>query len=126
MQNSNITPVLQNPLLLDEATLVEIFAEAKRRAYAAAVEYSQKYFGGADGGLCGVAWVEIHGIKDNTKLGRALKKIGIKQDYSRAFSIWNPSGLPVQSVDIKEAGAQAAAEYLCNFGFNAYAGSRLD
>ena len=126
MQNSNITPALQNPLLLDEATLVEIFAEAKRRAYAAAVEYSQKYFGGANGGWCGFAWVEIHGIRGNTKLGRALKKIGIKQDYSRAFRMWNPSGLPVQSVDIKEAGAQAAAEYLQTFGFNAYAGSRLD
>ena len=126
MENSNITPALQNPLLLDEAILAEIFAEAKRRAYAAAVEYSQKYFGGAGGGLCGFAWVSIYDIKGNTKLGRILKKIGVEQDYSRAFNIWNPSGLGVQSIDIKEAGAQAAAEYLRNFGFNAYAGSRLD
>ena len=124
MQNSNIPPASQNPLLLDEATLVEIFAEAKRRAYTAAVEYSQKYFGGAYGGLRGSAWVEIHGIKGNTKLARALKKIGIKQDYNRAFSVWNPSGLTVQSVDIKEAGARAAARYLRTFGFNVYVGSR--
>ena len=126
MQNSNITPALQNPLLLNEATLIEIFAEAKRRAHIAGLEYAQKYMSGQDGGLCGFAWVSIYDIKGNTRLGRAMKRVGIEQDYSRAFSIWNPSGLPVQSIDIKEAGAQAAAQYLRAFGFNAYAGSRLD
>lgn len=122
----NIITTAQNQLLLNEETLAEIISEAKRRAYVASVEYSEKYFGGRDGGLCGFSWVSIYDVKGNTKLGRTLKRIGIEQDYSRAFSIWNPSGLPVQSVDIKEAGAAAAAEYLRQFGFNAYAGSRLD
>jgi hypothetical protein len=34
--------------------------------------------------------------------------------------------LPVQNIDIKEAGAYAYANFLQALGFKAYAGSRLD
>jgi hypothetical protein len=40
--------------------------------------------------------------------------------------MWNPGGLPVQNIDIKEAGAYAYARYLQGLGLKAYAGSRLD
>ncbi len=75
---------------------------------------------------CGFAWVNIHGIKGNTKLGRAMKEAGVRQDYTKAFQLWNPSGLPVQNIDCKEAGAEACAKVLQKYGFQAYAGSRLD
>ena len=75
---------------------------------------------------CGFASVNIHGIKGNTKLGRAMKQAGIRKDYSGAFNIWNPSEWGGQSMDVKEAGAQAAADVFRNYGFNAYMTSRAD
>ena len=77
-------------------------------------------------GACGFAWVNIWGIKGNTKLGRAMKAAGIEKDYSGAHSIWNPSKYPTQNVSTLEAGAQAAAKVFKDAGFTAYAGSRLD
>jgi hypothetical protein len=40
--------------------------------------------------------------------------------------MWNPGGLGVQNIDIKEAGAEVMAELLRQAGFKAYAGSRMD
>lgn len=103
-----------------------IVAEAKTAAHAAASKYFQEKLGGVDQYACGFAWVNIYKVKGNTKLGKMLNAAGVKQDYSRAFSIWNPSGLPCQNIDTKEAGAEAAAEVFRKYGFEAYAGSRLD
>jgi hypothetical protein len=105
--------------------------EAKEAAYAAADDFFRNRMGGRDAYACGFAWVNIweHNgvkIKGNTKLGKMLKAAGVRQDYTKAFQIWNPSGLTVQNVDCKEAGAQAAADVLKKYGFTAYAGSRLD
>lgn len=103
-----------------------IVTEAKGAAHKAAMEFFYDKLGGRDQFACGFAWVNIYGIKGNTKMGKVLKAAGVKQDYSKAFSIWNPSGMFVQNVDTLEAGAQAAAEVFKRYGFEAYAGSRLD
>jgi hypothetical protein len=103
-----------------------IVKEAQQAAFEAADDFFKTHLGGRDQLMCGFAWVNIHGIKGNTKLGKALKAAGIKQDYSKMFSIWNPSGHPCQNVDTKEAGAEAAAAVFNKYGFTAYAGSRLD
>lgn len=104
----------------------DIVAEACAAATDAANLYFQTKLNGRDQYACGFAWVNIYGIKGNTKLGRAMKAAGIRQDYTKAFSIWNPSGHPCQNVDTKEAGAEAAAKVFTKYGFTAYAGSRLD
>jgi hypothetical protein len=104
----------------------DIVAEACREAQTAADLFFQTKLGGRDQYACGFAWVNIHGIKGNTKLGRKLKEAGIRQDYTKAFQIWNPSGHNAQNVDTKEAGAEAAAKVFQKYGFEAYAGSRLD
>ncbi len=104
----------------------DIVAEATQAATEAATLYFQTKLGGRDQFACGFAWVNIHGIKGNTKLGRVLKEAGIRQDYTKAFQLWNPSGLPVQNIDCKEVGAEACARVLQKYGFQAYAGSRLD
>jgi len=104
----------------------EIVTEAKSAAHKAAMEFFYDKLGGRDQFACGFAWVNIYGIKGNTKMGKVLKAAGVKQDYTKAFSIWNPSGMFVQNVDTLEAGAQAAAEVFKRYGFEAYAGSRLD
>lgn len=104
----------------------DIVAEACSAASDAAQLYFQTKLGGRDQYACGFAWVNICGIKGNTKLGRRLKEAGVRQDYTKAFQLWNPSGLPVQNIDCKEAGANAAAQVLQKYGFQAFVGSRLD
>ena len=106
--------------------VIAIVAEAKHAAREAADKFFQEKLNGQDQYACGFAWVNIHGIKGNTKLGKILKAAGVKQDHTRAFSIWNPSGHNCQNVDTKEAGAYAAQKIFEKYGFRAYAGSRLD
>jgi hypothetical protein len=106
--------------------LKDILAEACTAATQAADLYFQTRLNGQDAYACGFAWVNIYGVKGNTKLGRAMKAAGIRQDYTKAFQIWNPSGHNAQNVDTKEAGAEAAAKVFQRYGFEAYAGSRLD
>lgn len=103
-----------------------IVTEAKQAAREAAEKFFQDKLGGQDQYACGFAWCDILGVKGNTKLGKMLKAAGVNQNYSKAFSIWNPSGLGVQNIDTKEAGAEAAAKVFEKYGFSAYAGSRLD
>lgn len=106
--------------------LVEIVAEAKQEARKAAEKFFQEKLGGRDQYACGFAWVNIYGIKGNTKMGKALKAAGVRQDYTKAFQIWNPAEMRCQNVDTLEEGARAAAEVFRKYGFEAYAGSRLD
>ena len=77
-------------------------------------------------GYCGFAWVNIYGIKGNTKLGKRMKAAGFTKDYTGAYSIWNPSGLGTQCMYTKEQGADACARVFKAAGFTAYAGSRAD
>jgi len=104
----------------------EIVREAQEAARKAALDFFQTRLGGRDQYACGFAWVNIYKVKGNTKLGKMLKAAGVRQDYTKAFQIWNPSGMPVQNVDTLEAGAEAAAKVFTKYGFEAYAGSRLD
>ena len=75
---------------------------------------------------CGFAWVNIYKIKGNTKLGRAMKQAGYTKDYTGAYQIYNPAGYGGQSMDVKEAGARAAAKVFEQYGFTAYPGGRAD
>ena len=97
--------------------------EALIQARTAAKDFFQKH---GDRDACGFAWVDIFGVRGNTKLGRALKEAGVSKSHTGAFQIWNPSNMYVQNVDTLEAGAQAAADVFKKYGFTAYAGSRLD
>jgi hypothetical protein len=106
--------------------IVAIVAEAKQAAHEAATKFFQEKLGGQDQYCCGFAWVEIYGIKGNTKLGKTMKAAGLEKNYTGAFSIWNPSGMGCQNVDTLEEGARAAAKVFEKYGFRAYSGSRLD
>lgn len=103
-----------------------IVVEAKHEAYLAADKFFKEKLGGKDQYTCGFAWVDILGIKGNTKLGRALKDAGVRKSYTGSFQIWNPSGYGCQNIDTLEAGADAAAKVFERYGFTAYAGSRVD
>ena len=98
-------------------------------AQAARVAAKEAYAAlGGDKGACGFAWVNVWGVRSNSKLGNALKAAGFRKDYTGALSLWNPSKAAVQSLDILEAGAYAYAEVLKEkLGLEkVYAGSRMD
>ena len=92
-----------------------------------AAEHAEAEFRAKHGepGYCGFAWVKVS-EKASTKLGRALKTVGFRKSYNGGLDLWNPGGSGTQSMDIKEAGAEAYAEVLRKFGINAYACSRAD
>jgi len=87
-------------------------------------------------GVCGFAWVKVRG---NSWFIRALKKIGLaeadrnnwssrarwlKDSYSGGYSFSVREG--GQSMELKEAYAQAFAAVLESYGVYAYASSRMD
>ena len=82
---------------------------------------------GGDRYACGFAWVDVYVDRTNSKVAKELIAAGFRKDYKpKCLSFWNPGQLGVQNIDIKEAGAEAAANFLRRLGLNAYAGSRLD
>jgi hypothetical protein len=104
----------------------EIVEEAKTAAYIAADAFFKDKLGGRDQYACGFAWVDIFGVKGNTRIGRYLKEAGLRKSYTGSLQIWNPAGYGCQNIDTLEAGAEAAAKVFEKYGFRAYAGSRLD
>jgi len=96
---------------------------------AARVAAKQAYTAlGGDRGACGFAWVNIYGVRSNSRLGKTLQSFGFRKDYTGSLQLWNPSKAGVQSLDILEAGAYAYAEVIkSKLGLDkVYAGSRMD
>ena len=123
---NTFTPVATQTKDLNDYTVEDIqniLALAKAEAYGAAQTHIDEY---GEQAYCGFAWVNIHGIKGNTKLGKRMKAAGFEKDYQGAYSIWNPSGLGTQCMSTKEEGARAAAQVFKAAGFTCYAGSRAD
>ena len=77
---------------------------------------------------CGFAWVDIYGVRSNSKLGKALQAAGFRKDYTGSLQLWNPSGHITQSISVKKAGAYAYAEVIRQkLGLDrVYAGSKMD
>jgi hypothetical protein len=108
-------------------TIKEIIEQAKAVANQEATKFFNEKLNGEDKFACGFAWVNIYGIRANSKLGKELTALGITKEYGeKSYKLWNPSGLNVQNIDTKEAGAMACAKFLEQHGFRAYASSRLD
>jgi hypothetical protein len=83
---------------------------------------NQHYF--VPEGACGFAWVKVHGIKGNTRIGKMLKARGFTKSYTGGLQYWIST--MTQSVARKEAYAEAMASVLRSNGLEAYADSRLD
>jgi len=110
----------------------EILAYAAISGEIAAKAYVDKWTAETGGNkygepmYCGTASTRISGIKGNTRIGKVLKAVGLTQDYTKSFYISNSSNWRGQSLDVKEAGATAHAQVLCDYGFNAHVNSRAD
>ena len=82
-----------------------------------------------DRDACGFAWVDIYGVRSNSKLGKALIANGFRKDsYRKSLCYWNPAQVGAQSVSALEAGADAFVAVFRNTfdDIRIYAGSRLD
>ena len=80
-----------------------------------------------DRDACGFAWVDVYGVRSNSRLGKTLQSYGFRKTYTGGLQLWNPSGAGSQSISILEAGAEAYARVLTErLSIRAYAGSRLD
>jgi hypothetical protein len=101
-----------------------VLHQAKKAAQEAAVT-AYATIGERD--ACGFAWVTVHGVRINSKIGRELVKVGFSKAWNGGLQLWNPSGHGTQSISVKEAGAYTYAQILeAQLGLKAYAGSRMD
>jgi hypothetical protein len=100
--------------------------KAMTAARTAAQQFSDKHFGGSDGGACGFAWVNVYQVRSNSKMGKALSEVGFRKGYEGGLQLWN-HWWPGQSVDAAEHGATAYAAVIKEeLKLEAYSGSRLD
>ena len=108
--------------MIEAGEFQAIHDAATQAAQSAAAEHIAKY---GDRDCCGFAWVEVCGVRSNSKLGKALISQGFRK-MDGYLQLWNPSNRHTQSISPKEVGAQAYTEILISHGFTAYVGSRLD
>lgn len=122
-----------NNMTLNETTLPNVLSQAEEAGLRALVACTPKPMTVVSGGqrwfvpdgVCGFAWVNVYGIRKNSKIGKVLESRGFrKNSYERSFQLW--IGLGDQSMARKEAYARAYAEVLQNVGLRAYSGSRMD
>lgn len=101
--------------------------KAMDAAQKAARAFSEKHFGGQDGGACGFAWVNVYNVRSNSKMGKALSEVGFRKAYGGGLQLWN-QWWRGQSVDAAEHGATAYATVMKEeLGLESiYSGSRLD
>ena len=111
--------------VITEQVVQDAVNEAGMQARTAAKAFLQKH---GDRDACGFAWVDVYGVRSNSKLGKWLQAAGFRKSYTGSLQLWNPSGCPTQSISILEAGAEAYAEVLKQkLGLDrVYAGSRMD
>ena len=108
--------------VIAEAATKQALVEAHRKAQA----WLQQH---GDRDACGFAWVDIYGVRSNSKLGKALIANGFRKDsYDKSLKFWSPDKTTTQSVAAKEAGAQAFVTVMQNSfeDIRIYVGSRLD
>ena len=110
------------------ATAVMFAGEVAENSAKQAVQELYNQYGTDQIGACGFGFVTIYGVRANSKVGKALKAIGFrKQEWNRAFQLWNPGGYGGQNVDIKEAACKKYTEVFEKLtGIKLYVSSRLD
>jgi phosphoserine phosphatase len=109
----------------DAALVQDTCNEAAIQARTAAKAFFQQH---GDRDACGFAWVNVWGVRSNSRLGKTLQSYGFRKSWDGAPQLWNPSQAGTQSISILEAGAEAYAKVLREkLGLDkVYAGSRLD
>ena len=117
--------MLAQATVITQEAVQDACNEAAQQARSAAKAFHAKH---GDRDCCGFAWVNVFGVRSNSKLGKWLQAAGFRKDYTGSLQLWNPSGFPTQSISILEAGADAYAAVLkAKLGLDkVYSGSRMD
>ena len=104
-------------------TSIEIHQEAESVARSVGEQYIAKH---GEPFYCGCAWVNI--APGTSKFARDLRKAGVVRgrSYYGGIDVWNPGGLPTQSMDVKEVAADAYVKVLGTYGIRATMMSRAD
>ena len=104
-------------------TSIEIHQEAESVARSVGEQYIAK---NGEPFYCGFAWVNI--APGTSKFARDLRKAGVVRgrSYYGGIDVWNPGGLPKQSMDVKEVAADAYVKVLGTYGIRATMMSRAD
>lgn len=80
-------------------------------------------------GVCGFAWVNIHG-DGRSKQIKEMKPFGVRQNYYGGWQFSSTSASPEsrysQSMQRMEAACEAFAKVLGEYGYKASVGSRMD
>lgn len=101
-----------------------IHNEAHQAAVQAENAYLAQY---GERAYCGFAWVDVFVERTNSKDAKGLLAAGFRKSWQpKTINLWTCGDYHGQSMDVKEAGAQAYAEVLRKHGFRAYMGSRAD
>jgi len=110
--------------IFTEENVEQIAKEAKLAADKAQSDWLAEH---GEGAYCGFAWVEVSVPRTNSREAKALEKMGFKKSWKpRRMDMWKPGAYNGQSMDVHEQGAQAYADVLTQYGFNAHMGSRAD
>jgi len=106
--------------------IISVVAGARQEA----VESARKMYAQiGERDACGFGWVDIVVERTNSREARALIEAGFRKSYQpRTLTLWDPAGLPTQSISVKEAGAEAFARYFRSVfpEANIYSLSRMD
>ena len=108
---------------MQNKSTLEIHAEAESVAKQAGEQYIAEH---GEPMYCGFAWVNI--APGTSKFARELKKAGVVRgrSYYGGVDVWNPGGIPTQSMDVREIAADAYVKVLGNYGIRATMMSRAD
>ena len=116
--------LVKEVVMYTDETIEQVRKEAQAAADKAQSDYLAKH---GDGAYCGFAWVDVRVSRTNSREAKALEKMGFKKSWTpKTMQIWKPGKYNGQSMDVHEAGADAYAEVLEKYGFNAYSCSRAD
>jgi hypothetical protein len=95
---------------VSDATLEKVaaaVAEAQRRAHAASQELYTRI---GDAGIAGFSNLATH--DGHSEITQALLRLGHADAAGGSYMLYGITSFPVQSIDVNEAGARAAAAYL--------------
>lgn len=115
--------IIEDLKMLDAKDFLAVHTKATQNAKQKADEFYRMH---GDRDVCGFAWVEVKGVRSNSKLGKALQEQGFRKGVNRNLTLWNPAKVGVQSMSVIEAGAEGYAEVLRGVGLDAYMMSRID
>jgi len=113
----------------EKINLKHMYDFAKKVAEQQAQKELEKYPNGEPEFSCGFAWVNVYGLRKNSKLVKKFEEIGFRwNDYKKclgmsSYDILDYNG---QCIMVKEAGCEAFATACRQYGLNIFAGSRLD